>query len=152
MRVGGPTAVEPTTDSSRYFALRVENAAGQAAYVGVGLNKREDAFDLKSALADHSKQLEVEEKGMDLHLDSEVADSLGLDAAAVGGAGAGTLDLSLKEGQTFSFKLGAKSGGPASALVGKSGGAGLGGKLAPPGTVKPAAAAAPPAADSWETF
>lgn len=147
--------MEPTTDSSRYFALRVENAAGQAAYVGVGLNKREDAFDLKSALADHSKQLEVEEKGMDLDLDSHVVDSLGLDSAAVGGAGAGALDLSLKEGQTFSFKLGAKAGGPAAALVGaKAGGAGLGGKLAPPGTVKPAAPAPAPAADasSWETF
>lgn len=166
IRPGGPAAVEPTNDSSRYFALRLENAAGHVAYVGVGFNNREDAFDLKSALADHTKQLEVEEKGIDVSLDG-VAETLGLRPEALGGAGAsGGLDLSLKDGQTMSIKIGGKLGGssaPSSSSSSSTGG-GLGGgklaapgvaagKLAAPGTKPAAAAPAPaPAASEWETF
>lgn len=103
----------------------------------------------------------MEEKGVDLNMDG-VAESLGLDAAALGGSsGAGGIDLSLKEGQTMSIKLNAKIGG-AGAVKALGSGSGTGKlaapgaprPLAPPGAAAPAASApAPaPAASEWETF
>ncbi len=55
IKPGGPAAVEQVTDSSRYFCLRIEDGRGNHAFIGLGFNKREDAFDFKSALADHEK-------------------------------------------------------------------------------------------------
>ncbi|CEO95548.1 hypothetical protein PBRA_004274 [Plasmodiophora brassicae] len=44
--------VEPVTDSSRYFAIRVQNANGAKATLGLGFNSRDEAFDFKVALQD----------------------------------------------------------------------------------------------------
>ncbi|KJH51421.1 hypothetical protein DICVIV_02435 [Dictyocaulus viviparus] len=83
--------IEPVTDSSRYFVIRLKNDAGQTAFVGCGFADRGDSFDLNVALQDHFKYLEKSAK-----LEKEPASQP-------------SLDLAFKEGQTISINLGKKS-------------------------------------------
>lgn len=55
-------AVEPVTDSSRYFVLRIQDDNGRSAFIGVGFLDRSDSFDLNVALQDHFKWLRNQEQ------------------------------------------------------------------------------------------
>ncbi|KAK2067660.1 hypothetical protein P8C59_001375 [Phyllachora maydis] len=104
----GPAAVEPALDSSRFFALRVQDPAGRKATLGIGFEDRSEAFDLGVAL-------------------QEALKALALGGGDAPGPGPGTpshraepahkglepkRDYSLKEGETITVNLsGTKLGG-----------------------------------------
>ena len=45
----------PVTDSGRYFVLKITNANGQHAFIGMAFNERNDAFDFNVALQEHKR-------------------------------------------------------------------------------------------------
>lgn len=51
--------VQRCFDSSRFFALLLQNENGQKAMVGVGFPERNDSFDFIAALEDFKKQLKI---------------------------------------------------------------------------------------------
>ncbi|KAH8889743.1 adaptin ear-binding coat-associated protein 2 [Thozetella sp. PMI_491] len=89
-----PAIVEPAVDSSRFFALRVQDEAGRKATLGIGYEERSEAFDFGVALQDARR-------------------SLGLDGPGSGPAGKLAVqekpeekrDYSLKEGETITVNL-----------------------------------------------
>lgn len=93
--------VESALDSSRFFALRVQDPSGRKATLGIGFEERSDAFDFGVALQDAQK-------------------AMGLDGGAGAAAAAAAAkkkedaeakrDLSLKEGETITVNLGGKFG------------------------------------------
>merc|ERR1719456_1608695 len=44
--------VERTKDSSRYFVLKISDGSGRHAFIGMGFEDRNDAFDFNCTLAD----------------------------------------------------------------------------------------------------
>ncbi|KAF4677694.1 hypothetical protein FOL47_010915, partial [Perkinsus chesapeaki] len=48
--------VQRTVDSSRYFVLRLSDGSGHHAYLGVGFEDRNDAFDFNACLYDFQRQ------------------------------------------------------------------------------------------------
>lgn len=121
-------SVEPVTDSSRYFAVRVDDGNGRHAFLGLGFRERSDAFDFNIALQDHVKQARAGRMG------GPAADG---DAAA-----APPLDLSLKAGETLRVNLSGVGGGARRREPANAGGGGPGGLPPPP------ALSAPPGANS----
>lgn len=139
--------VEPVSDSSRNFVLRLADAAtGRHAFVGLGFAERPDAFDFNVALGDHDKHVrrgrEIEEakaaaaaaapssssaSTSSRQQQPDEADSVRSAVSALYGA-AGR-DLSLKEGETIKVAV-VKSGGGTAATAGDAAAAGGGGFLA----------------------
>jgi len=48
-------SIEPVNDSSRYYAMKIEDGSGRHAFIGMGFQERNDAFDFSAALQDHAK-------------------------------------------------------------------------------------------------
>ncbi|XP_057425956.1 uncharacterized protein At1g03900-like [Lotus japonicus] len=53
-------SVEPVLDSSCYFVLKIEDGQGKHAFIGLGFNERNEAFDFNVALSDHEKYVRRE--------------------------------------------------------------------------------------------
>ncbi|KAL3849977.1 hypothetical protein ACJIZ3_011859 [Penstemon smallii] len=134
-------AVEPVLDSSRYFVLRIEDGRGKHAFIGLGFNERNEAFDFNVALSDHEKY--VKREG-----DKEVG------TGDEEGGNEGCIDIHpavnhrLKEGETIRINVKNKTSSGAGMLsaVGKSKPL----SLAPPpsGAVKIRSPLPPPPNDS----
>jgi len=115
--VNEETAVERTTDSGRYFVLRIQNAQGKYAFIGIAFNERNDAFDFNVALSEHKSQLERENESHKLAEDSASK----------------ALNLSMKEGEKITIKLSHSTGRKEKAVAANTNSFGSkGGFLAPP--------------------
>ena len=80
-------AVEPVTDSSRYFVLKIVDAAsGKSAFIGIGFQDRNYAFDFNLALNQHKSWIINQNKLKD-------------------GSGTPAKDYSLKDGETITVSL-----------------------------------------------
>jgi len=53
----------PVTVLGRYFVLRIQNAQGKHAYIGIAFNERNDAFEFNVALQEFKTQNEREKEG-----------------------------------------------------------------------------------------
>jgi len=124
--------VEPAADSSRFFALRVQDPAGRKATLGIGFEERSEAFDFGVALQEAEKAIGGGVR-MDVGVRREEKEKV-----------EEKRDYSLKEGETITVNLsGTKFGRnrirpPPGKGDGKGAGEGEGGKslnsfaLAPP--------------------
>ncbi|KAG8463148.1 hypothetical protein KFE25_011145 [Diacronema lutheri] len=130
-------SVEPVTDSSRYFVIRVDDGRGRHAFLGLGFRERADAFDFNVALQDHVRQARGDANGGAYGIDAHG------DTGAAGAAAQPLVDFSLKEGETLTVSIGGRTGGARKrepAAAGAATAAGMLGPLPPP----PVSLAMPP--------
>ncbi|KAI1386291.1 DUF1681-domain-containing protein [Hypoxylon trugodes] len=92
----GPAVVESVSDSSRFFALRVQDEAGRKATLGIGFEERSEAFDFGVALQEAQKSVGW---GGSQNAGKKQAAAEKQDNAAE------KRDLSLKEGETITINL-----------------------------------------------
>jgi len=90
-------SLEPVSDSSRYFILRLTADDGRHAFVGIGFGDRGDSFDLNVTLQEHFKQSKAEKEQEQVNSGEVIDDTP-------------KLDLALKTGQSIKINLGIKHG------------------------------------------
>ncbi len=88
-QVTDDSAIERTLDSGRYYVLRITNAQGRHAFIGIAFNERNDAFDFNVALSEFKSEIEREDQAIKM---SELP---------VGAM----KDLSLKDGEKIKIKI-----------------------------------------------
>lgn len=81
-------------DSSRYFALRIDDGKGKHAFVGLGFRDRNLAYDFNATMQDHWKGVTRAKEAEELRLEM-----------AARALSEPVRDLSLKEGETLSIKV-----------------------------------------------
>ncbi|KAI0458739.1 DUF1681-domain-containing protein [Xylaria acuta] len=91
--------VEPASDSSRFFALRIQDGAGRKATLGIGFEERSDAFDFGVSLQEAQKTLGWTQGGPPGKKPTVERKDSGEKR-----------DLSLKEGETITVNLPARFG------------------------------------------
>ena len=84
------SCVERTLDSGRYFVLKIQNAQGRHAFIGIAFNERNDAFDFNVALQEHKAGCEREDRALEPSTTSICAP---------------LRDLSLKAGEKITVKI-----------------------------------------------
>lgn len=84
------SCVERTLDSGRYFVLKIQNAQGRHAFIGIAFNERNDAFDFNVALQEHKAGCEREDRASEPATTSICAP---------------LRDLSLKAGEKITVKI-----------------------------------------------
>lgn len=84
--------LEPTLDSSRYFAMRISGADGRSSVIGIGFRDRQASFDLRSMLDDALQR---------------VARSWELASSSSGGIGSARSDSAAADSDTSSSSLAA---------------------------------------------
>lgn len=94
-----PAVVESALDSSRFFALRVQDPSGRKATLGFGFEERSDAFDF-------SVGLQEARKGLGIELAEEKARAGQAKKEAKKEEEAVKRDYSLKEGETITVSFG----------------------------------------------
>ena len=131
------TVIDPVLDSSRYFAIRVEDTTqgtGAHMFVGVGFRERLQASDFNAALDDHRQFLRRKAEAEQIRQDREAAAEAA--GASAGGSAAGAAatekSYSLEPGQTLHISLKKKTDGRKEGGARGGGLFGPGGKLAPP--------------------
>jgi len=92
--------VEPALDSSRFFALRVQDGAGRKAVLGVGFEERSESFDFSVALQEARRAL-----GMDRVAGGPPVSQRPGAAGAEKKQAEEKRDYSLKEGETITVNL-----------------------------------------------
>lgn len=58
-------SIERVQDSSRYFVLKLQGPNGEHAFVGMGFEERNDAFDFWASLVDFQRQTQVEKQAQE---------------------------------------------------------------------------------------
>lgn len=106
--------VERVVDSSRYFVLKITNGQRHA-FIGLGFEDRNDAFDFNCTLSDFKSTWVEKEKPVE----------------AVSSQGPAK-DLSLREGQKITINIKGVGGTRKREESGEAAGGGFGGILAPP--------------------
>ncbi|CAK7225469.1 hypothetical protein SCUCBS95973_005875 [Sporothrix curviconia] len=129
-----PGVIEPALDSSRFFAVRVQDGQGRRAVLGIGFEERPDAFDFGVALQEARKSIG---SGADKASAGGAVGSSSQKAPAAAQKEADKKDYSLKEGETITINLGSKfkRNEPAASTASSSGsgsGGGLSGFSLPP--------------------
>jgi hypothetical protein len=121
-QVTDDSAVEKTLDSGRYFVLRISNAQGRHAFIGIAFNERNDSFDFNVALSEFKGECDREKQA-----ETESVTPAGPSA-----------DFTLKAGEKMKIKFNTKKEGSSSGPAASKGGTGFllpppkGGLLAPP--------------------
>jgi hypothetical protein len=90
--------VEQVTDSSRFFAIRVQDPQGRKATLGIGFEERSEAFDFSVSLQEVRKALGLETGAPGARMPAKENESKV------------ERDFSLKDGQTITVNLGNKMG------------------------------------------
>eukprot|EP01031_Cornospumella_fuschlensis_P042182 gene42182-51510_t len=92
-QVTDDSCVERTLDSGRYFVLKISNAQGRHAFIGIAFNERSDAFDFNVALSNFKSEQEREQKAS--------ADVFAVSSEP-------SQDFSIKTGEKIKIKLNTK--------------------------------------------
>eukprot|EP01039_Chlorochromonas_danica_P002578 gene2577-2820_t len=58
------SCVERTADSGRYFVLKISNAQGRHAFIGIAFDERSDAFDFNVAISTFKTEMEREQRAL----------------------------------------------------------------------------------------
>lgn len=99
-----PGVIEPALDSSRFFAVRVQDGQGRRAMIGIGFEERPDAFDFGVALQEARKTVGLEGGAASAQANKAKSKKEEEEKAA-----AEKRDYSLKEGETITINLGGSS-------------------------------------------
>eukprot|EP00956_Cyclotella_meneghiniana_P021547 scaffold39334_cov67-Cyclotella_meneghiniana.AAC.11 len=104
--------VVPVVDSSRYFALRIQDPnTGREAFIGIGFRERLDATNFRMSMEDYVGSLKREMKAKEMH--DQYEQQVEGKASAEGGGAAleqlGPSQFSLKEGEKIHIAIKNKS-------------------------------------------